>query len=75
MNHNQFDYEQDLIFPLKEFLNRHTGYKIGVGGEINLPKDLFEIPISIKEKILSMKTKNNKSNFSNCFGGGEDVQK
>jgi len=66
MNHNQFDYELDLIFPLKDFLRRHTCYKTGEASEIILPSDIFEIPLAIKEIINTLKI-NNKKNAHSCF--------
>ena len=67
MNHNQFDYEMDLIYPLKDFLRRHTGFKSGESSDILLPNSLFEIPLKIKEALIRLNlTKIN--NINSCFG-------
>ena len=66
MNHNQFDYDNDLIIPLKDFLKRNTGFKSGECTKFSIPDSIFEIPPFIRENILNVKYKN-KSTFS-CFG-------
>lgn len=49
MNHNQFDYEHDLIFPLIEFLRRHTAYKFNETSNIAYHLTLYDIPNYVKE--------------------------
>ena len=51
MDHNYFDYEFDLIYPLAEFLKRHTMFKIGETCEIEIPIELYEIPKYVKESF------------------------
>ncbi len=70
MNHNQFDYEEDLIYPLKEFLRRHTGFKTNETFAINIPENMYETPPYIKEAIYNMrnKVKSGFSCFEPCFG-------
>jgi hypothetical protein len=67
MNHNQFDYYNDLIIPLKDFLKRNTGLKPEESANISIPGSLYEIPPCIKENIINVIYKN-KSSFYNCFG-------
>jgi hypothetical protein len=66
MNHNQFDYENDLILPLKDFLRRHTGFKSGESANIQIPDSIYETPAYIKESIISMR--NNNGGGYSCFG-------
>ena len=68
MDHNHFHYEIDFIFPLRDFLKRHTMFKLGETLEIDIPNYIFEIPSYIKE-ILHRESKRVKSgSFHNCFG-------
>ena len=69
MNHNQFDYEMDLIFPLKDFLRRHTGFKSSETCDIEVPSFYFDIPLPVREMFKSIKAKNTKSSMTSCFCG------
>jgi predicted RNA-binding protein len=69
MNHNQFDYENDLIYPLKDFLRRHTGFKTTDLSDIEIPSMFFEVPSSVKEMINNYKFKENQKGMSSCFCG------
>ena len=69
MNHNQFDYDSDLIFPLKDFLKRHTGFKSGDTCDIDIPSFYFEIPLPVKEMLNNLKIKNTQEGVSSCLCG------
>jgi hypothetical protein len=67
MCHNQFDYENDLIFPLKEFLKRHTHFKKDELSDIVIPKALFEFPDYVMESIKGQMLKKRGSAMFSCF--------
>jgi len=67
MNHNKFDYELDLVLPLKDFLKRNTQYRGIETSLITIPKFLYEIPSIIKEQLYKEKKEKNQSIIS-CFG-------
>lgn len=73
MNHNQFDYDLDLILPLKEFLRRHTSFKSSDTSNIIIPSSIYEMPPNIKEMISDLKMKNKR--ISSCFGPCNDGEK
>ena len=68
MDHNHFHYEIDLIFPLRDFLKRHTMFKLGETYDIEIPLNFQEIPFEIKELITKFNDKEKSSSFQNCFG-------
>ena len=68
MNHNEFDYENDLFIPMKEFLSRHTAYSKNETSEIIIPVQLFETPDYIQDEYLN-KLKNGKEGIFSCFKG------
>ena len=68
MDHNNFHYEIDFIYPLKDFLKRHTLFKLGETFEVDFPVDVQEIPQIIKETIRHERSKSQKGAFQNCFG-------
>lgn len=70
MNHNQFDYECDLIFPFKDFLRRHTGFKSDEIINILLPYHIYEIPLEVKQTLKQIRYRKKVSGFKACFGGG-----
>ena len=72
MNHNQFDYESDLIYPLKDFLRRHTGFRTGEFSDVEIPSIFIEIPLPVKEMINNVKVQSNQKGFSSCFCGDVD---
>jgi hypothetical protein len=74
MTHNEFDYELDLIFPLKDFLRRHTEFKIGEPSELILPLFLFEIPMSVRFNINRYKNAKNRTGIS-CFNSQANEMK
>lgn len=51
MDHNRFDYEIDLLFPVKEFLSRNTDFDSNEYCQIEIPEYLFNC--FEKEKDLS----------------------
>jgi hypothetical protein len=67
MNHNQFDYETDLIYPLKEFLRRHTGFRTDDPSDLKILPSIFDIPLEIREVIDNLKV-NKNCGLSMCFG-------
>jgi hypothetical protein len=69
MNHNQFDYENDLIYPLRDFLRRHTGFRTSDYSDIQIPSMFFEVPLSVKEMINNFKHKESQKGISSCFCG------
>jgi hypothetical protein len=68
MDHNNFHYEIDFIYPLREFLKRHTLFKIGETSQLSLPEELHEMPSEIKEIIIKENNKAKSGAFNNCFG-------
>jgi len=70
MNHNEFDYDHDLIIPFKDFLRRHTAFKTNEVTDLILPSSYFELPLYISEQLNKNKEKSmNRGCFANCFGG------
>jgi hypothetical protein len=67
MNHNEFDYESDLIFPLKEFLKRHTHYKKDDLSDVVIPKLLFDLPQYVMENLEGLTIKKKGSAMFSCF--------
>lgn len=55
MDHNQFDYENDFIIPLKDFLRRHTTFNSNESMKNVFPNFLYEVPIKMKKMIDSHK--------------------
>lgn len=51
MTHNEFDYEEDLLQPIKEFLSKNTGIKQGLSSNIKIPQGIFDMPIVIRENL------------------------
>lgn len=51
MDHNRFDYELDLLYPIKEFLSRNTDFDSNEYCQIEIPDYLFTC--NEKEKELS----------------------
>ena len=49
MDHNRFDYELDLLFPLKEFLKRNTHFNQQDTCSITIPGFLYQIPGNLKD--------------------------
>lgn len=50
MTHNEFDYDEDLIIPVKNFLDKNTGI-LAEGSPIVLPKHIFDIPLVVKKEF------------------------
>jgi len=67
MNHNNFHYEIDFVYPLLEFLKRHTNFRLGETSDISLPLSLYDIPSPIKE-FLKKEYNKEMSSTQNCFG-------
>jgi hypothetical protein len=67
MNHNEFDYENDLIFPLKEFLKRHTQFRKDELSDIFIPKSLFDFPDYVLESIKVQNMRRGNSAMFSCF--------
>lgn len=68
MDHNNFHYEIDFIYPLREFLKRHTLFKLGETNDIFIPDELHEVPGYIKELLVKESNKEKSGAFYNCFG-------
>ncbi len=67
MTHNEFNYEKDLLGPIKEFLIKHTGIKTDLDSHIKIPNGLFEMPTFIKNNIKK-NCEASSNNFVSCFG-------
>lgn len=65
MDHNKFDYECDLLFPLKDFLRRNTSFYINEYCDTILPSHLYDIPDNLKDGILNSEI--NQVKYG-CFG-------
>ena len=69
MNHNYFDFQEDLINPMKSFLKRHT--RIIENDYINstsiIPSRFFIIPTCVRETLRKNKQEEGFS-FFNCLG-------
>ena len=65
MDHNKFDYECDLLFPLKDFLRRNTNFNIADFCNISIPSYLYDIPGTIKDDIINVES--NQISYG-CFG-------
>lgn len=65
MDHNKFDYELDLLQPMKEFLKRHTKYDCNDMYDYIIPGFLFQIPDYMKKNYVNYKQK--ESEYG-CFG-------
>lgn len=66
MTHNEFDYDDDLINPVKNFLEKNTGI-LGGGNSITLPKFIFDTPIVI-QKELEKNNPQDKDKTGSCSG-------
>lgn len=55
MTHNEFDYEEDLLIPIKEFLESNTGIKLPTVGIQKFPNDLYTMPEEIEKLIKTNK--------------------
>jgi len=55
MDHNQFDYDNDFIQPLKDFLRRHTAFNSGDTMKYVFPSTFYEIPTQIQMMIENYK--------------------
>ena len=53
MDHNRFDYEADLLSPLKEFLKRNTHFNTIETCMLHIPGYLYQIPEYLKNHITS----------------------
>ena len=67
MTHNKFDYFNDLIIPIKAFLDKHTGFNKNLRSHVIIPNGLFNMPLFIKENIKEFKEKNKKKGVSCLF--------
>lgn len=65
MDHNRFDYEHDLLSPIKDFLKRNTNFIAGDVCDIKIPSYLFDTPKSIKKEFFEM---HDKEVNVGCFG-------
>lgn len=65
MDHNKFDYENDLLFPLKDFLKRNTNFSPNDLAYIEIPGYLKTTPEHLKNDLISMSMKD--TNYG-CFG-------
>lgn len=65
MDHNRFDYEIDLLFPIKEFLRRNTSFNPSDTYEFKFPNYLFNSPKINNSKFELQDTQVNVG----CFGG------
>ena len=68
MDHNNFHYEIDFIYPLRDFLKRHTYFITGETCDIEIPLYIYEIPSQLKEIINKENSKERSTSFPNCFG-------
>lgn len=64
MDHNRFDYDVDLLFNIKEFL-QYTGVYNTETCDLKLPGYLFDIPNNIKKEFFEIEDK--QVNIG-CFG-------
>ncbi len=55
MDHNQFDYENDFIQPLKDFLRRHTAFNSNESMKYVFPKSFYEVPTQMQMVIENHK--------------------
>ena len=51
MTHNEFDYEEDLLQPVEEFLAKNTGIKQGLHSNIKIPQGIFDMPLVIRQSL------------------------
>jgi hypothetical protein len=68
MDHNKFDYENDLLFPLKDFLKRNTHFNPNDLTNIQIPGYLFDVPSHLKQENSTM---DSKEQTYGCFGAGK----
>lgn len=66
MDHNKFDYESDLLFPLKDFFKRNTSFNSNDLSEIKIPIYLYDMPNMIKKEYFEI---HDKEVNVGCFGG------
>ncbi len=75
MDHNSFDYELDMILPIKDFFRRHTGYKEAETSEVEIPMAYFDAPKCILEYVDSLRGTQDAKKSSSCFcGEREDIK-
>ncbi|MCQ2818551.1 MAG: alpha/beta hydrolase [archaeon] len=65
MTHNEFDYDDDLINPVKNFLEKNTGIQ-NEGKPIVLPKYIFDTPLVIKQQLRNSNLFEDKESNSSC---------
>ena len=75
MNHNNFDFYEDLIAPLKSFLKRHTRIsdiinfeKMNLNKYLSIPNRYFLVPLCIMRKIKKTDEESNKQSVFACLG-------
>ena len=61
-----FDYEEDLLQPIKDFLSKNTGIKQGLCSNIKIPQGIFDMPIVIRE---SLKKVGKEQSTTSCLEG------
>ena len=66
MDHNEFNINLDFLYPMIDFLKRHTMYRLGDTSYIDIPLEIYEIPPIIKEQLKQTK-KINSNSFKNFF--------
>ena len=67
MDHNNFKFQEDLIIPFKAFFKENKIRLHHVEPEtkrLEMPKELFKIPKSIKEYNLKVKKIQDKQSYS-----------
>lgn len=65
MDHNTFDYDSDLLIPLKDFYRRYTDYNNIDRVKLTIPSFLYNIPKNLKDEI---EKSNKKERIIGCFG-------
>ena len=63
MDHNRFDYEVDLLFPIKDFLKKNTSFEFFQTSDIKVPDYLYDMPKNMKFNNINISEVN-----IGCFG-------
>jgi len=68
MDHNRFDYEVDLLYPVKDFLKRNTYFNGAELTDVKIPTYLYDPP---KTCNIYFEGKESEVNIG-CFGKSKD---